>query len=209
MVEFVLTPALRTTIEQSSLAADAKKELLKNNLLSRASLVGFYSTCKPTSTLLTLLRQTKMKSVDYEDSAPRPKTAEFLESMELLRRRAQEEEYQKLLNPRPGFGTLYEPKFDDEAFNASRLHKETKSHVTTIFNIFISVASVMYAIWYWTDTSYRFRDVHRVLLCLFFGLLILAAEVVIYMGYLRKVEEARTKERSKVEHKKVVRTFTL
>lgn len=78
-----------------------------------------------------------------------------------------------------------------------------------MFNIFVSVASVVYAIWYWTDSSWGIRDSYRILICLFFGILILVAEVVVYLGYLRRVEEAKVKERNKKEVKKVIRSFTI
>ena len=44
---------------------------------------------------------------------------------------------------------------------------------------------------------------------MFFGLLVLVAEVVVYMGYINKIEDARDKERKKKEVKKVVRSINL
>lgn len=136
-----------------------------------------------------------------------PKSKQFLKSMEVLRLRAKEEEYQRLVRPSP-HQTLYEEKFDAEHLSPAQAAKEVKSHITTIFNILISVASVVYAIWYWTSTSWAIRDSYRVLLCLFFGLLVLIAEVVVYMGYLNKIEDAKIRERNKKEVKKVIRTVT-
>lgn len=129
--------------------------------------------------------------------------------MEKLRLQAREDDYQRLVqkSQRDPF-KLYEQKVDDD-WNPARAHKEVRSHITTIFNIFISVVSVVYAVWYWTSSSVRMKDSYRVLLCLFAGILILVAEVVVYLGYLNKIEDARVRERSKKEVKKVIQTIKL
>ena len=68
--------------------------------------------------------------------------------------------------------------------------------------------SVAYAIWYWTETSWGLPLSYRVLLSVFFGILVLVAEVVVYMGYLNKIEDARTRERKKKEVKKLSELLT-
>lgn len=115
-------------------------------------------------------------------------------------------EYDRLVNKTSEFQTLYN-HLSKDSLTPLQEHKQVKSQITTIFNIFISVASVTYAVWYWTYSSMRLSDAYRILLCLFFGLLVLIAEVVVYMSYLNKVEEAKIKERSKKEIKKVVKSF--
>ena len=65
------------------------------------------------------------------------------------------------------------------------------------YKCFISVGSVSYAIWYWTETSWGLPVSYRALLSVFFGLLVLVAEVVVYMGYINKIEDARDKERKR------------
>lgn len=209
MVNFQPSAKLRALVEESDWPESKKKQLLASKTLPHGELVDFYRQCRPTSSLLELLSMASLDIPNKSLPSEKPKSEEFVKSMELLRLRAEEDAYQKLVNPRPAFGRLYEEKFDDEPYNPARAHKETKSHVTTIFNIFISVASVVYAIWYWTDSSWKLKQSYRVLLCLFFGLLILVAEVVVYMAYLQKVEDAKIKERKKKEVKKVIRSFTV
>lgn len=208
MTHFVLTPQLTSFIKESSLSKNEKKTLLTSDTISQLNLERFYTRCKPTLSLLELIRSTKLsienKNTPNEES---PKTDDFLESMELLKLKAKEEEYRQLVKPKQEYTTLYENA--DEEYNPAQAHKETKSHITTIFNILISVLSVVYAIWYWTDTSWKIKDSYRVLLCVFFGLLILVAEVVVYLSYLNKIEEAKIKERKKKEVKTVIKSFTL
>ncbi|SGZ54950.1 CIC11C00000000890 [Sungouiella intermedia] len=208
MLNFDVTPELKALISGSELSEQEKHELLKEKTVSHGNLKNFYMRCKPTLSLLKLLNTTKINVPNKnQKNSDIPKTEEFLKSMELLRLKANEEEYRNLVKPKQEYTTLYE--VDDDNFSPSQAHKETKSHITTIFNIFISVASVVYAIWYWTDSSWKIKDSYRVLLCLFFGLLILVAEVVVYMSYLNKIDEAKIKERNKKEVKKVIRTVNL
>ncbi|QRG37466.1 hypothetical protein FDK38_001841 [Candidozyma auris] len=210
MTQFMVTDRLKGLIEKSSLSKKEKQRLLAGETISHKDLVSFYRQCTPCPTLLELLRTSKLQlSKRHSRFEGPPKTKEFLESMQRLRLQAKEEEYQRLLNKtKDDPFKLYEEKLDDD-WNPAKATKEVRSHLTTIFNIFISVASVIYAIWYWTDTSAGMRDSYRVLLCVFVGLLVLVAEVVVYMGYLAKVEDARVRERNKKEVKKVIQTIKI
>lgn len=210
MTKFQLTARLKGIITESAWSSERKTKLLEKDWIDHETLIQFYRECHPTASMLDLLKATRLVPFDSDqEKVIRRKTEEFLKSMEHLRLREKEEEYQKLVKPNSAMNTLYAPKFDDEQVDTVRQHKETKNHITTMFNIFVSVASVVYAIWYWTDSSWGIRDSYRILICLFFGILILVAEVVVYLGYLRRVEEAKVKERNKKEVKKVIRSFTI
>lgn len=208
MSHYELTDQLKKLINESNLDTDSKSRLLEEPVISHKNLITFYKSCRPTPTLLELLGQTKLHINKHEEKS-KPKSPEFLRSMEMLRLQAKEEEYQRLVNPSPQVNTLYEQKFDDRELTPAQAHKELKSQLTTIVNILISVASVVYAVWYWADSSWKLQDSYRILLCLFFGILVLVAEVVVYMGYLNKIEEAKIKERKKKEVKKVITSIRL
>lgn len=125
----------------------------------------------------------------------RPKTAEYHALMENLREQQQEKEYRQLIGqPTDGSTTL--PSIGQEA-------KVVKEQLTTVFNILISAASVVAALWYWTKTG-NWKDSTRTLLCIFGGLLTLVAEVVVYLGYIRRVNEARLTEQQLKEVSYVV-----
>lgn len=202
---YTVTEGLKCVIRESKLDSDIAEALCSRTYITKANLVDFYKQYRPSDSLLQLIKDNDLKLVIHDNKESiRPKTAEFMKSMKKLRLEAKESEYQRLVNPTPEFNTLYETKYDEHAPTPAQAHKELKSHIATIFNVFISVASVVYAIWYWTDSSWGLKDSYRVLLCVFFGLLILVAEVVVYMGYLNKISEARTKERTKKEVKTVL-----
>ncbi|CAG90444.2 DEHA2G09834p [Debaryomyces hansenii CBS767] len=207
MTKFEITPALRDIIEKSEIPAELANNLLSNAYISHENLVSFYKDFKPTPTLIALIKSTKHYTPNLNVSnKSTPKSKEFIKSMEQLRLKNKEEEYQRLIRPKQEFNTLYD-NGSEEIITPAQAHKELKSQLTTIVNILISVGSVVYAIWYWTDSSMKLQDGYRILLCLFFGILVLVAEVVVYMSYLNKIEEAKVKERNKLEVKKLVRTL--
>lgn len=92
--------------------------------------------------------------------------------------------------------------------------KEIKHQITTIFNIMITVVSVGYAVWYWSGSSMGLGNSSnnngiRVLLSLIASLITLVAEVVVFGGYLRKIEDAREKESKVVENRTIVQTIVI
>lgn len=122
----------------------------------------------------------------------------FKKSLEFLKYQQQELEYQGMVKRNGPASSLME----EDELTPSQINKQIKEQVTTVFNVLVSVVSVVVAIWYWTGTSTRFPVHVRLLLCLFFGILVLVADVVVYNSYLKKLEEAKVKERTKVEKKK-------
>ncbi|GMF03840.1 unnamed protein product [Ambrosiozyma monospora] len=112
------------------------------------------------------------------------------------------------LRNRTGFNSVNVSNDEYDNLTPSQQNKQLKQQLTTIFNIFISVVSVGYAVWYWSGSSMRLNDGVRILLCLFFSLLVLVAEVVMFGGYLKKIDDARIVERKKKEVKHVVETVT-
>ncbi|CAN6635185.1 vacuolar ATPase assembly integral membrane protein Vph2p [Trichomonascus vanleenenianus] len=135
---------------------------------------------------------------------PRPKTKEFLELLERMKIQEQETEYQKLLHHD------YEPGNEEDNITVGQAAKEVKEQLSTIVNIVISVASVAWALWYWTDSSMKSLSLaSRTLISLFGGLVILIAEVVIYSRYKFKVQDARTVERSKREKTQIISSIEI
>lgn len=201
---FVISPELTSYIQQANITVEG-------DTISNADFVKVYEVTKPCDSLIGFIKMVNAKLHVPKPPAPKekPKTKEFLEQMARLRQMQKEEEYQRLINPAPAYTSLYEEKLTEKELTPAQENKQLKSHITTIFNILISVASVMYAIWYWTNSLWGLPVGHRVLMSLFFGLLVLIAEVVVYMSYLDKIEQAKVTERRKKEVKKVVKQINL
>lgn len=130
---------------------------------------------------------------------------DFKKKLEFLKYQEQELEYQSMVKRSKSVFSLQE----EDELTPSQINKQIKEQVTTVFNVLVSVISVVVAIWYWTGSSTNFPVHVRLLLCLFFGILVLVADVVVYNSYLKKLEEAKVKEKTKVEKKKVLSKITL
>ena len=101
---------------------------------------------------------------------------DFKKNLEFLKYQQQEYEYQTIVKRNKPIYSLR----DEDELTPSQINKQIKEQVTTVFNVLVSVVSVVVAIWYWTGTSTNFPVHVRLLLCLFFGILVLVADVVVY-----------------------------
>jgi uncharacterized membrane protein len=169
-------------------------------------------------------RQHQADSSNEKVESGSGKTKEYLQLMQRLRREQEEREYMNLLNKgntaqsmNKEAGGIGKYSFLDEEGSVKRGAasevKEVKHQITTIFNIFITVISAGYAVWYWSGSSMGLVDVEqyglRILMSLFVGILVLVAEVVVFGGYLRKIDEAKERERNTVEEKVVIDTVVI
>ncbi|CCH59710.1 hypothetical protein TBLA_0B08950 [Henningerozyma blattae CBS 6284] len=128
-------------------------------------------------------------------------TPEFKNQLNLLKLQLEENEYQNMVRK----NNLHNAN-DNNTQSLAQINREIKEQVTTIFNILVSCLSVVVAIWYWTS---NIQLEIRVLLCLFFGILVLIADIVVYNSYLRKIDEAKFKEKNKIEKKKLFKNCEL
>ncbi|CAL9736776.1 vacuolar ATPase assembly integral membrane protein Vph2p [Monosporozyma servazzii] len=137
---------------------------------------------------------------------------EFKKQLDSLRYKLNEKEYQDMIKEEPLIKNIHDTRIDNpDTINMtpSQMNRQIREQITTVFNILLSVVSVVFAIWYWSRSSSRFPVEIRILLCLFFGILVLVADVVVYNGYLKKLDESKVKERSKKEKKKVIKTIQI
>lgn len=200
--KYRITPNLEEQIKESNLP----KGVLKQGWISSRDVRVLLTRA---SSKTKLLEELEFYIPPKEKPA---QTKEFQQQMQKLRALEQEQEYQKLLN-RPSLyeGSIVSKKLgeQEEAISPSQFAKQVKEQLTTIVNVLVTCGLVAFAVWYWTGTSMNVQVSQRVFLSLFFGLLVLVAEVVVYNGYLRRMEEAKAKERKKKEVKKVVETVVL
>src|ERR1700761_733659 len=80
-------------------------------------------------------------------------------------------------------------------------HESSSRQVTLVFNILVSIICTFFAIFF---ASRSWNPPSRVALSFFGALGVGAAEVGVYWGYLRRLEEARRKERETIEVKELV-----
>jgi len=138
--------------------------------------------------------------------------------MARLRREEEERSYHRLTHPAPpmetfaqrfplssaahAFASSYEtPDAEDDV-----TYEEVKRQIGLILNVLISIICCAMAIWkvarWWSTPP-------RLALSLGGSLLVGVAEVVIYMGYIRRVGESKQKEKNMGEVKEILRTWII
>lgn len=143
----------------------------------------------------------------YFDSKPKKRnySPEFQAQLDKLRLKLEEDEYQQMVNR--GKTKL---EGDDTYKSPAQVWKEVNSYITNIINVLVTVFAVVWALWTWTSYNPTVFKLHyRVLICFFGGLLALVADVVVLNAFFRKINEAKSKERNKIEIKKVIDTVII
>ncbi|RKF81855.1 putative vacuolar h+-atpase assembly protein [Golovinomyces cichoracearum] len=151
--------------------------------------------------------------------SPRPeKTLEYKSLMTRLRREEEARLYKKMTKPASvrvspqNFSTASAA----HAFSNNHLsvsdeiddvtYSDIKRQVTLIFNVLISILACGAAIW----MVARGRSTQtRLALSLGGSILVGVAEVTVYSGYIRRINEAKIKENKKREVKEVIKTWMI
>ncbi|ANZ74387.1 BA75_01108T0 [Komagataella pastoris] len=194
-------------IESSAFNVSIKRNLANRDFILHADLIQLYQYSQASEPLLNMLKGSYMIDlckIRYHNKILQrlPKTDMFLETMKELRVKQLDREYALLVNSTSCS--------DHSELSFSEMQKSIKHQTTTIFNIIVSVLSVAFAAWYWSEHSkYVNNKVFRTTLSLLLALLVLVAEVVVYNSYLHKIEEAKLKEKKKKEIKRVIRSTVI
>lgn len=140
--------------------------------------------------------------------------------MKSLREEEERKQYERMLNPSsqsslgphyPDAGGSFNPALSiGKAVAADEIDEVTYADVNRqlalIINILVSIIACSVAIWI---AARRWNVPQRLGLSLSGSLIIAGAEVAIYMGYIRRIKEAKSKEKKSVEIKEVVTTWVL
>lgn len=141
--------------------------------------------------------------------------------MQRLRQQEEQREYERMINPLPekdSFGQRF-PNAAGASFNPNTYHGQTgvddidevtyqdvDRQVALIINVLVSIIACAVALWivarHWSVPS-------RLALSMGGSLSVAAAEVAIYMGYIRRIQEAKGKEVKKTEKKEVSETWVI
>jgi len=132
--------------------------------------------------------------------------------MKQLRDEADMKAYSQMINS---------PTLHKMSSNASNVHTSTlgdnhleedevtfsdvNRQLTLIINVLISILSCSVVLWL---VAWHWSTVNRLLLSMTGSVVVAVAEVGIYMGYIRRVGDAKKKEKGKMEEKVVVDTWT-
>jgi hypothetical protein len=179
--------------------------MLERNWITTNDLIYIYLTyISPTDSKIELSDLTSNLEFYQEPKKAKTYDQKFQRQLDHLRAKLEEEEYQSMIDKDHQFG-----ESNADNVTPAEMAKEVKNQITAIANILLSVVSVAYAVWYWSNSSGYFSIGARVLMCLFFALLTLVADVAMMNAFNRRVEEAKEREKSKKEVKKVVERYVL
>ena len=100
----------------------------------------------------------------------------------------------------PSFGPTADTEVDEVTY------ADVNRQMALIINVLVSIIACSVAIWI---AARRWDVPQRLGLSMSGSGLVAAAEVAIYMGYIRRIKEAKGKEVKMVERKEIVETWVL
>lgn len=127
-----------------------------------------------------------IKNISFLESLPKPNGLNYSEDFK---------KELKTIKKKQVLKDIYNKNVDNDEGEKQQsiqdIHKEIKEQLTTIFNIFLTVVSCIVACWYWTP----FMNIsYRLILCIFVGLLVLIADVVVYNSFQRNIRNSKSKK---------------
>lgn len=142
--------------------------------------------------------------------------------MQRLRNQEEQRQYERMLNPLPEKET-FNQRFPNAAggttFNPNTYHGQTgvddvddttyqdvERQMALIINVLVSIIACAVAFWI---VARHWSVPQRLALSMGGSLTVAAAEVVIYFGYIRRIQEAKTKEIKQKEKREVAESWVI
>ncbi|KAG9603337.1 hypothetical protein KCU77_g1815, partial [Aureobasidium melanogenum] len=148
-----------------------------------------------------------LKGANIYVPPPKPKpqpTAEYTALMARLRREEENIAYQRLINPTSSIPEPSRIRAEDEDDEVT--YTDVNRQLALIINVLVSIIACSVAIWI---AARHWSVPQRMALSMFGSGAVAIAEVAIYMGYLRRIKDAKQTEGKKVETKQVVETWVI
>ncbi|KAL9000902.1 MAG: hypothetical protein Q9169_000657 [Polycauliona sp. 2 TL-2023] len=159
-------------------------------------------------------------SVLYHE-APKPKqepTSEYTMLMARLRWEEDARTYERMTNPPSPLETfgqrypnasnprLFAGSQDQSASDEDITYADVNRQMAMIINILLSIVACSIALWL---VAGQWSTPRRLALSMGGSILVAVAEVVVYAGYLRRLQEARAKGKKQVEIKEIIKTWVI
>nr|POE52015.1 hypothetical protein CFP56_52396 [Quercus suber] len=146
-------------------------------------------------------------------------TPQYKALMQKLRQQEEQRQYERMTNPLPQAET-FKQRFPHSPydFNPATSHGQSAAYdvvdevtyadvnrqIILIINVLVSIIACSIAIWI---AARRWSVPQRLALSLSGSGVVAIAEVAIYLGYLKRIRDAKTIEGAVVEHKEIVETW--
>ncbi|CAK4031721.1 related to ATP-dependent RNA helicase chl1 [Lecanosticta acicola] len=152
---------------------------------------------------------------------PRPEpTPEYKALMQRLREEEERRQYERMINPPPkpeafsqrfpGAGSTFGSGIDLGHNTADQVDEVTYADVNRqmilIINVLVSIICTSVAVWM---AARRWSVPERLGLSFSSSTVVAVAEVAIYLGYIRRIKDAKVTERKSIETKEIVDTWVI
>ena len=153
--------------------------------------------------------------------APKPKpepTSEYKALMARLRREEEARSYERMLNPPVSIetfsqrfphsphGHLFSSNDSSSKEDDEMTYQDVNRQLTLIINVLVTVVACSVAIWV---AARHWNPPLRLALSMSGSIVLAIAEVVVYSGYIRRLKDAKLKERNTVEKKTITETWII
>ncbi|KAI5364321.1 putative ATPase, vacuolar ER assembly factor, Vma12 [Septoria linicola] len=161
-----------------------------------------------------------LKGTSIHRPPPPPKkeqTNEYKRLMQRLREQEEQRQYERMINP-PAPAETFSQRFPNAASSFGPIgstvadevdeltYADVNRQMVLIINVLVSIICTSVAVWM---AARRWNVPQRMGLAFFSSMLVAAAEVAIYMGYIRRIKESKTKERKQAEKKEILDTWVI
>jgi len=196
---------LAQSIEDENPPLDSPKE---GDPISHAQLIHITKFLRTKNEVVHLDQLLKGSTIYQPPKAGSgPKSSEYEQLMARLRKEEEARSYDRMLNPTSlhhqnnDFAHILNQNKNIAASQDDDLtYKEVNRQVSVIFNVLVTVICCGIAIWI---AARSWSAPPRLALAMTGSLIVGIAEVVVYTGYLRRVNEAKSREKKKKEVKTV------
>ncbi|KAF2724334.1 DNA repair helicase [Polychaeton citri CBS 116435] len=164
-----------------------------------------------------------LKGASIYQAPPPPKpepTPEYKALMKRLREQEEQKQYERMINPAPALENFNQPFANSKfAFNPATSHgkfspeeadevtfADVNRQLTLIINILLSIICCSVAIWI---AARRWTVPQRLGLSMSGSGLVAVAEVAIYLGYIRRIKDSKTKEVKRSEKKEIIDSWVI
>ncbi|KAI4732688.1 hypothetical protein E4T50_16747 [Aureobasidium sp. EXF-12298] len=219
MVLLTLTPAATSAVELYNQLSDQKDDVSSSDPSLSEPTIGAPVSHAQLIQVARFLREsqlpnkndfrldTLLKGANIYVPPPKPKpqpTAEYTALMARLRREEENIAYQRLINPTSSIPEPARIRVEDEEDEVT--YTDVNRQLALIINVLVSIIACSVAIWI---AARHWSVPQRMALSMFGSGTVAFAEVAIYMGYLRRIKDAKQVEGKKVETKQVVETWVI
>ncbi|KAH0378319.1 hypothetical protein KCU92_g8796, partial [Aureobasidium melanogenum] len=219
MVLLTLTPTAKSAVELYNQLSDQKYDVTSSDPSLSEPTIGAPVSHAQLIQVARFLRETDipnkndfrldalLKGANIYVPPPKPKpqpTAEYTALMARLRRDEENIAYQRLINPTSSIPEPSRIRPEDEDDEVT--YTDVNRQLALIINVLVSIIACSVAIWI---AARHWSVPQRMALSMFGSGAVAIAEVAIYMGYLRRIKDAKQTEGKKVETKQVVETWVI